>query len=108
MAADVATVGPDAPLPEVVRLLLTRGVKAVPVVAADGGVLGLITGGDLLTRGGMSGIRRYFATVIGKHFRDGVRDTSVSGRRIPDETPVQPAGGTVAGGTTGGRRSFLA
>ena len=53
MAVDVATVGPDAPLPEVVRLLLTRGVKAVPVVAADGAVLGVITGGDLLTRGGM-------------------------------------------------------
>jgi PII-like signaling protein len=53
MAVDVATVGPDAPLPEVVRLLLTRGVKAVPVVAADGAVLGLITGGDLLARGGM-------------------------------------------------------
>jgi CBS-domain-containing membrane protein len=53
MTVDVATVAPEAPLAEVVRLLLTRRVKAVPVVAAGDKVLGLITGGDLLTRGGM-------------------------------------------------------
>jgi hypothetical protein len=52
MTADVATVSPLTPLPEVVELLLKRKVKAVPVL--EGKVIrGIITGGDLLARGGM-------------------------------------------------------
>lgn len=52
MTSDVATVTPETPLAQVVELLLRRGIKAVPVV--DGkGVAGIITGGDLLSRGGM-------------------------------------------------------
>lgn len=53
MATDVATVSASAALPTVVDLLVARGVKAVPVLNADQKVTGLITGGDLLTRGGM-------------------------------------------------------
>jgi CBS-domain-containing membrane protein len=54
MASDVASVGPDTELAEVVELLLARHVKAVPVVDAGRRVLGVVTGGDLLTRGGLS------------------------------------------------------
>ena len=54
MVVKVAAVSPETDLAEVVRLLLARQVKAVPVVAPDETVLGLITGGDLLTRGGMA------------------------------------------------------
>ena len=53
MVVKVTAVSPETDLAEVVRLLLARQVKAVPVVAPDETVLGLITGGDLLTRGGM-------------------------------------------------------
>jgi CBS domain-containing protein len=53
MTLDVATASPEDDLAEVVRLLLTRQVKAVPVLGPGGKVVGLITGGDLLTRGGM-------------------------------------------------------
>lgn len=52
MTTDVATVAPFTPLSEVVELLLRRKVKAVPVL--EGKVIkGIITGGDLLARGGM-------------------------------------------------------
>lgn len=52
MTQDVATVSPSTPLAEVVGLLLQRKVKAVPVL--DGKTIkGIITGGDLLSRGGM-------------------------------------------------------
>lgn len=52
MSTDVVTVHPTTPLTEIVALLLKRGVKAVPVM--DGTrIAGIITGGDLLTRGGM-------------------------------------------------------
>lgn len=52
MTADVAWVTKDTPLDQVVALLLQRQVKAVPVVE-DRRVVGIITGGDLLERGGM-------------------------------------------------------
>lgn len=52
MTTDVATVEPHTPLASVVELLLRREVKAVPVM--DGKkIVGIITGGDLLARGGM-------------------------------------------------------
>jgi len=53
MTSAVAVVAPDAPLPQVLGLLLTRGIKAVPVVEGRK-VLGIITGGDLLTRAGLA------------------------------------------------------
>ncbi|WP_027174959.1 DUF190 domain-containing protein [Desulfovibrio aminophilus] len=53
MTADVATVPPDAPLSRILAAMLERDIKAVPVVQ-DGTVLGIVTGGDLLERGGMS------------------------------------------------------
>jgi CBS domain-containing protein len=53
MTVSVAKVAPNTPLPKVVELLVSRGVKAVPVTGPDGKPLGIVTGGDLLTRGGM-------------------------------------------------------
>lgn len=52
MSRNVATVDLQTPLEDVVRVLLRRNIKAVPVM--DGThPAGIITGGDLLTRGGM-------------------------------------------------------
>ncbi|MFN8474803.1 MAG: DUF190 domain-containing protein [Anaerolineae bacterium] len=53
MSHDVASVRPDTPLHDVTRLLVDRDVKAAPVVDGDRRVVGIITGGDLLTRGGL-------------------------------------------------------
>lgn len=53
MSRNVATVRPDAPLREVVHILIARGVKAVPVVDVYDRVQGIITGGDLMERGGL-------------------------------------------------------
>lgn len=52
MSREVTTVRPDAPLAEVVELLVRRRLKAVPVLE-EGRVVGIITGGDLLQRAGM-------------------------------------------------------
>lgn len=72
MAVDVASVSPGAPLPQVVDLLLARGVKAVPVVKAGGKVVGLVTGGDLLARGGM-GARLSLQNILPEEIRSGER-----------------------------------
>jgi len=54
MARDVSTVTPQTPLREVVELLLRRDIKAAPVVDERRRVVGIITGGDLLTRGNLA------------------------------------------------------
>lgn len=53
MTTDVATVTPETPLAEVAQLLVQRDVKAVPVLDGERRVVGIVTGGDLLTRAGM-------------------------------------------------------
>jgi nucleotide-binding universal stress UspA family protein/CBS-domain-containing membrane protein len=56
MSRHLTTVTPDTPIPVVVDQLVRRGVKALPVVDREGRVIGIITGGDLMRRGGL-GIR---------------------------------------------------
>ncbi len=53
MSPNPATAPPDAPAPEILDLLSQRRVKSVIVVEA-GRVLGIITAGDLLRRGGLA------------------------------------------------------
>lgn len=52
MTRDVAQVTPDTPIVEVVGQLIERGLKALPVVDGDRQIVGIITDGDLLSRGG--------------------------------------------------------
>jgi SulP family sulfate permease len=52
MSRDVAFVAPGASLREVVETMLVKGRRAVPVVA-DGKVVGIISNGDLVKRGGL-------------------------------------------------------
>lgn len=52
MTLDVAYVTSDSPLAEVVGQLIDRGLKALPVVEGDRRIIGIITDGDLLSRGG--------------------------------------------------------
>jgi CBS domain-containing protein len=51
MTADVAKVAPEATRHEIARLLLQRGVSAVPVVDRDGVPIGMVSEGDLIGRG---------------------------------------------------------
>ncbi|MFQ3662777.1 MAG: DUF190 domain-containing protein [Chloroflexaceae bacterium] len=51
MSRDVARVQLDTPAAEIVRLLIDRALRAVPVVDAGQRVVGIITDGDLLSRG---------------------------------------------------------
>lgn len=53
MSAEVATVSPDMPLREAARLLIGKDYRALPVVDADNRVVGIISNGDLVERGGL-------------------------------------------------------
>lgn len=50
MTSTPITVAPDTPVTEVATLLLERRISAVPVVDADGRMVGIVSEGDLLRR----------------------------------------------------------
>ena len=50
MTSKVVSVRPDATVAEVAQLLLQRNISAVPVVDADGRLVGLLSEGDLIRR----------------------------------------------------------
>ena len=50
MTHPVIAVGPDTPVHDVARLLLDHGITGVPVVTAEGRLVGIITEADLIVR----------------------------------------------------------
>ena len=50
MVSTVITVGPDASVQHVTYLLLRNRISAVPVVGAEGEILGIVSEGDLMNR----------------------------------------------------------
>lgn len=50
MTRDVVLVRPDTPAPEIARLLIERGISAVPVVDDAGAPVGMVSEGDLIGR----------------------------------------------------------
>jgi CBS domain-containing protein len=50
MTADIVTVTAETAVPEIAALLLEHRISAVPVVDAGGGVLGIVSEGDLMHR----------------------------------------------------------
>jgi nucleotide-binding universal stress UspA family protein/CBS domain containing-hemolysin-like protein len=73
MVRSVSTVTPETLVAEVVELLLRRDVKALPVVDDHKHPVGIITGGDLLERGGLdlrlSAKREMDPDALGEHLR---------------------------------------
>lgn len=50
MTTRVTTVTPDTPVPEIAQTLLQQRISAVPVVAPDGRLVGIVSEGDLMRR----------------------------------------------------------
>ena len=48
MTTDVVTIAPDQTIESAMRVLVEAGVDAAPVVDADGGVVGMLSTGDLI------------------------------------------------------------
>ena len=58
MTTEVVSVGPDTPVRDVAALLCARGISGVPVVDADGRVVGIVSEGDLIGHAAIVGERR--------------------------------------------------
>jgi CBS domain-containing protein len=50
MTANVVSVGPETPIREIAKILLDKGISAVPVVGDTGAPLGMVSEGDLIGR----------------------------------------------------------
>jgi CBS domain-containing protein len=50
MTTDVVSVGADTPTQEIARLLLDKGISAVPVIDRNGTPVGMVSEGDLIGR----------------------------------------------------------
>ena len=64
MTTDVVTVRRDAPFNDVVELLLMNQVSGLPVVDAEGVVVGMVTEADLVAKGAYPGRRRRGLAVL--------------------------------------------
>lgn len=83
MTSEVVTVTPETPLSELLKLLLDKGIKAVPVVQ-DRKVVGMVTGGDLLQRAGMN-LRVSLHQALPEDMRgEEVRKLDVAGKTARD------------------------
>jgi CBS domain-containing protein len=58
MTADVISVGPDTPVRDIAALLFNRGISGVPVINETGGVIGIVSEGDLIGHAAIVGERR--------------------------------------------------
>ena len=67
MTAQVITARPDTPVGEIARLLIEHRISAVPVVDADGMMIGLVSESDLVHRveGEYRGPRSWWRSVFG-------------------------------------------
>jgi CBS domain-containing protein len=59
MTTDVITVGQDTTVQALAQLLAERGISGAPVVDANGGLIGIVSEGDLLHRAEIGTARRH-------------------------------------------------
>lgn len=102
MTADVVTIGPEATLHEAATLMAERRVSGLPVVSADGELVGILSEADLidpekrrarLPRAALFGVYVLPEAVLREAVEEGQRlqVQDVMTRRVftlPDDTPV--------------------
>lgn len=102
MTVNVATVTPDTDIKEIAKLLGDRHISGVPVVDADGHVVGIVSEGDLVRRADRSafkGPRSWWLAFVAspeKQAREYIKDHGTHASEImtrevisvPEDTPL--------------------
>ncbi|WP_228259559.1 CBS domain-containing protein [Siculibacillus lacustris] len=96
MTADPLTIAPDAPVAEAVRIMLDRRVSGLPVVDSRGGLVGVITEGDLLRRSELGTEKRRarwleFLFGPGKSAEEFVHSHGLKVEEVMTRTPITVA-----------------
>ncbi|MCW5746200.1 MAG: CBS domain-containing protein [Alphaproteobacteria bacterium] len=92
MTRRVVTVGPDTPIQTAIRVMLQHKVSGLPVVDADGAVVGVVTEGDFLRRvetGTQRQRMRWLEFLIGPG-RMAAEYADTHGRKVADVMTPEP------------------
>src|SRR5207249_3003773 len=84
MRRDVVQVHPDTPLRDLVEFLIGQDYRAVPVVDESGQVVGIVTNGDLVERGGLAMRLELLATVSRETIQQELAALTAHGRTTAD------------------------
>jgi CBS domain-containing protein len=86
MTSPAVVVAPEATVGEIARLLLERGISAVPVTGADGRLAGIVSEGDLMRRveSGTERTRSWWLRVFGDEDGQAREYAKSHGRRAAD------------------------
>lgn len=92
MTTRVAVVSPDTAVEEIVRRLIERRISAMPVVDTDGGLVGMVSEGDLVRRPelGTEGLPSWASYVLDDPAQRAVHYRKIHGLEAKDvmSTPV--------------------
>jgi CBS domain-containing protein len=88
MTRDVVSVQPATPVGEIVRMLLERDFRALPVVDVDNRLIGIITNGDLVERAGLTARVELLRALEGRALE---RELAASGARERTAADVMTA-----------------
>ncbi|MFC3126962.1 CBS domain-containing protein [Pseudoroseomonas globiformis] len=92
MTSPVVTVPPETPVGAIAALLAERGISAVPVVAADGVLQGIVTEADLIRRlaGADKHAGGFFRSLFADNDRLARRYTDTHGRTAAEVMTARP------------------
>jgi CBS domain-containing protein len=84
MTREVVSVHPETPLGEVIRVLLDRDFRAVPVVDAEQRLVGIVTNQDLVERGGVGARVELLGALAGPALEQELATSGVRARTAAD------------------------
>ena len=90
MTRSVVSVHPETPLGEIVRMLLDREFRALPVVEADNRLVGIITNSDLVERGGVTARMELLSALEGPALERELAASGARGRTAADVMTPEP------------------
>src|SRR5439155_18242410 len=90
MTRDAVTVPVETPLRRVVELLLDRDYRALPVLDAQGRVVGIVTNTDLVERGGLAARLELLAAADAGALRRELERIEAEGRTAAEVMTPRP------------------
>jgi CBS domain-containing protein len=92
MTRSVAAVGTETPLKDVAALMVEKGISGVPVVGADGSVLGVVSEADFVIKErGADGVRRRLLARVFGESRQAKRELAKIKATTAGEAMTSPA-----------------
>ncbi|MHB8621179.1 MAG: DUF190 domain-containing protein [Chloroflexota bacterium] len=90
MTQEVVAVHPETPLAEAVRMLLLRDYRALPVVDHENRLVGILSNGDLVQRGGLSARLELLGALQSPALERELASSDIRGKIVRDIMTADP------------------